>query len=84
MTTAYAEEPLGVRVPPLEPTATCDAAQSGSETASVRVADSLGNELDFCAHHYEQHSVALGLQGYTLQHDNRSVLTQNYKGQAGE
>jgi hypothetical protein len=83
LTTTF-EEVLGVRVDDLKPTDTCDATASGTEAAVVRVANDFGDVLDLCAHHFAAHETALDFHGYIVRRDNRSILTKNYKGQAGE
>lgn len=84
LTTVSAEEVL-TGTPPLEPGAQCDATASGTEVAVIRLVNEQGQTLDFCAHHFAQHEVALlGVAGYAIVYDNRAVLTQNYRGQAGE
>lgn len=84
ITTISAEEVL-TGTASLEPGATCDATASGTETAVVRLVNDQGQVLDFCAHHFAQHEIhLLGIAGYTIADDNREILTQNYRGQAGE
>ena len=67
-----AEEPS-----PLTPHDTCDAASSGVEQAYVRVQLKSGRILDFCNHHYTEHSLALDFAGAKVTDDQRDSLVQN-------
>lgn len=46
----------------------------GAEAWVSLIADLSTQELDFCAHHYQEHSTLLHAQGWTIQTDERHRL----------
>lgn len=64
-------EELPVGGPWLAP---CDATASGSEDAQVRLARGR-DELFMCAHHFEEHELALLTAGWQVTQDNRGRLS---------